>query len=309
MNIIQACKRLVLNWVTWNRCTRIARLYFKQKNRLPSTWQKTPKTQDELKFYTTFGYAEPLKVTSLRDLRDLLISTLQPQTEESVGDILLIAEEQTVQEVIGPENPTGYYLQIDKSWCYLGPTWEAANVTARQGDWYVLNRDGLLNRVIVEWLEERGNNPKWEEKEPRPRKNTRNHRTLRNLIWDDPEALRNGGQDLLEEINREDPGLDNTVDVMKVEGLEGTWILDDEQDYLIPVSVHYTQEHMYYKQVGAPLEIKKDYELKTLMRIGKDEAGEIREIRISYPDQGGRGFYQRIHYNENGKVEINGILQ
>ncbi len=91
-------------------------------------------------------------------------------------------------------DPSGIWIPIMGEQAYLGKTFEAAMLTARLSDWWILPRDGKMLLDDIEWIEERATlGENWEQQEIPMFKEERRIRLAFNIqlaVNDDPDFLK-----------------------------------------------------------------------------------------------------------------------
>ncbi len=187
----------------------------------------------------------PKPIDYEKTLRETIIETLVPETEEIVG---LLVEDPQLQQI-------GWWVVIDGKPAFFGRTFKAAIFTAKQGDWFIPPRDGTLIPLVIEWFEDRVGNTDWKEVETQEQRNSRRERTTRNaeLTSDDlsyePQYSSerdsycppSNGESLpmIEEQATEPPSITSIreVEVIEIKDHPGHWILDDEVEVVQQVRV------------------------------------------------------------------------
>ena len=121
----------------------------------------------------------PTPINYVQTLREIILETLVPETDDVVGHV---SDDPNLQEI-------GWWVTIGGRLAFFGSTFKAAIFTARQGDWFVPNRDGTLTPLLIEWLETRASISEWQEKETQENKNSRRERVTLNTELTSAEAL------------------------------------------------------------------------------------------------------------------------
>lgn len=180
-----------------------------------------------------------------RTLRETILETLVPESDDVVG---FVVEDPDLQEI-------GWWVYISGKPSFFGKTFKAAIFTATQGDWFLSHRDGTLIPLVIEWFEERANNPAWEDVETQEQRNSRRERKTCNaeLTSDDlnyeplynPETSSESGttlnndemNEILEDFETPQLSQIREIEVLEIKGFPGYWVLDDDVEFIQKVNV------------------------------------------------------------------------
>jgi hypothetical protein len=232
------------------------------------------------------GSDMPAPIDYEKTLRETILETLVPETEEVVG---YVSEDPQLQEI-------GWWVSIGGFPAFFGKTFKAAIYTAKQGDWFMPKRDGTLIPLLIDWFEERAGRVDWEEVETQEQRSSRRERTVSNaeltsdeLIYDSPRhpEMDTGIPITPEEMshmleNQTDPTIIpklKELEVLLVSGLSGYWILDDEVEKLTRITL-LVEDGGWKLSFHEKVDAKSGMEMKTYIRLKHDLEWNLYSLKV-----------------------------
>ena len=161
-------------------------------------------------------------------------------------------------------NPPGIWLKIGGRAAYFGPNVKAAMFTAREGDWWHPERDGPITDEDVRWFDQR----------PRLGEDWKALQTRRQFAVGRSRIIQNYDYS-------EEPPL-SQYELIRVEGQDGLWILDDSLNHLKRVELRIEDGFARFMLKGETL--AEGAGLHTVAQLTLDENQEFVELEFFNAD-------------------------
>lgn len=221
-----------------------------------------------------------------RTLRETILETLVPESEEIVG---FFPEDPQLQEI-------GWWITIGGKPAFFGPTFKSAIFTAKSGDWFFPGRDGTLIPLLIEWFERRADIPAWEEVETQEQRNSRRERCVSNteftsdeLIYDAPyhpemdTGIPISNQEMHQMLENQPQSpvipLLKEIEFLEIDERSGTWILDDDVEKMRRATL-LVKDDGYTIRLHEETEVVSGMKLKTVLKLKVDAEENLISLKM-----------------------------
>ncbi len=218
------------------------------------------------------------------ELRTLSTSTLLINDQRVVGRVILSKY----------PYPRGIWIELNHIVHFLGSTKESALITAKIGDCWNEQRDGYLRQADIEWFERRGVlRAQWRSEETDVLEHRRRVRVQLNRAWtenyaatenDDSEMLYlpwDSENDDSSYCGTQHPCPQMCIEIIRVQGWKGLWVLDDDVESFQAVTRLYALRDKYVIQLSTnKRHARSGLLLRTKMKLDIAGDGTLIMIRV-----------------------------